>query len=316
MFATVFAQLTGKLESSFVLNALFPALAFSVGALLVGMAGAGGVSAGVSTWERQAGTVQAGIVILAVTGLYLLALVLSGLTLAIVRAFEGYLGPARWFGQSSRSWHDARRMELIATRYAQASIDYPLPDAKEPFDLMPTRLGNIMLSGERYAYERYGADAVVVWPRLFPLLPASAITSLAAPRAQMEQLLVLSVLSGTFGLVGGPYLAASKLALGWALACLVGCLLVACALYRAALGFAVSYASQVRTAFDLHRLDVFGALRVPMPSNRAEERRRWGVINRTLYRNDPADWPYTPVAVPALGPAPASPAARPESAPP
>jgi len=298
MFTTIFDQLVGKLDQRFVLNALLPALVFAVAGLLVGLAGADGVDAGVAAWQRQDGVVRGGVVVLAITGIYVIAIVLSALTLAIVRGFEGYIGPARWFGGKSRAWHEERRSELFDTDYEQAEIYYPPSNAAQRFELLPTRLGNVLLSSERYAYERYGADAVLIWPRLFPLLPKERVDSLAAPRSQMEQLLILSLLSGLFALAAGPYLAISERPLSWALACYGSGGVLAWALQRAALGFAVSYSSELKATFDLYRLKVFDALQVPAARNRDDERRRWEMINQMLYRNDPDGWPYATGAVP------------------
>ncbi len=38
-------------------------------------------------------------------------------------------------------------------------------------DLLPTSLGNILRSRERSPERKYGMDAIVCWPRLWPLLP-------------------------------------------------------------------------------------------------------------------------------------------------
>ena len=60
---------------------------------------------------------------------------------------------------------------------------------------MPTRLGNILRAAESYPHDRYGADAVLTWPRLFPLLPDRLTASLTAARAEIEQVVVAGLFS-------------------------------------------------------------------------------------------------------------------------
>ena len=48
--------------------------------------------------------------------------------------------------------------------------------------VVPTRLGNILKASELYANQRYGLDPVLIWSRLYGLLPESAIATVRAGR--------------------------------------------------------------------------------------------------------------------------------------
>ena len=86
------------------------------------------------------------------------------------------------------------------------------------------------------------------------------------------------------------------------LLCFWGALAVAILAYRSSLGAALLYAEVLRSAFDLYRLDVLAAMRLPAPQNAADERLRWTEVNRLILRNDPLPQPYLPPApTPANG---------------
>lgn len=291
MFATVFTQLTGLLDRNFVLNALLPALVSSIIGLLVVLAGADGVDAGLDAWGRQDGMVQTALVILAVAWLFALATLISSQTLTIVRAFEGYIGPFRWLRQFGEAWHERRRKKWLSKdRYDRVATEYALGS-----DTLPTRLGNILLSGERYPYERYGADAVVLWPRMVSLLTDADKERLAAVRSVLERLLVLATLSVLLSIGSGICFAVSELPWQYPFFSYTGGLALAWTLYEGALGPAVGYSAQLKAIFDLRRLELLEALRAPTPMNRHEERRRWAAINQLIYRNNPdVSWPYVP----------------------
>ncbi len=55
-----------------------------------------------------------------------------------------------------------------------------------PERLLPTALGNVLRSAEDRAGVRYGADSVVVWPRLFPLLPEQLARSVEDEVTQLD----------------------------------------------------------------------------------------------------------------------------------
>ena len=114
------------------------------------------------------------------------ALVLQPLQLGLVRALEGYW-PARVRGRSACAASSARYDALAAAAAPRAAPHAahagrargdgrrrepaapPVP--ADPAWLLPTRLGNALRAAETRAGEPYGLDAVVAWPRLYPLLP-------------------------------------------------------------------------------------------------------------------------------------------------
>ena len=297
MLVSVIDQLSGLVGNRFKLNAFFPALVASflgTGLVLISTVG---VDAGVDEWKSHSGLVQGALGVLAVAGIYAVAAFLDSQSLAIVRAYEGYAGPLKWWGSSAQAWHRARRDRVKQERPETFRSEYTSTAPAADNDLLPTRIGNVMRSGELYATERYGCDAMVVWPRLLPHVPDAEATMLGQSRSSMEQLLILSLILSVFGFAGGIVFAFQPDSSLWSLGALVGGWALAGLLYRGAVEHAMAYSLQLKAIFDAHRLEVFSALQVSLPRNRSEERRRWADITSLLAQNHPdVGWPYASAA--------------------
>ena len=69
----------------------------------------------------------------------------------------------------------------------------------DPETVMPTALGNVLKSAERYPWQRYRLDAVVIWSRLQPLLPAEFADLLQQAKTSLDLLLTLVTFTWLFG---------------------------------------------------------------------------------------------------------------------
>lgn len=306
MFSTVLGQVTGQLEKRFVLNALFPTLVFALALALAVSLGADGPGSAISGWEGD----DAGIkVLIAIGGLGLVFLganVVSNASQTVILVFEGYLPPVSCFAKPGRN-----RQLAIAGRLLEKSRSAPTgpersaaidafqrrfpsyPPHLVAGDLAPTRLGNLLKSAETYAADRYGADAVRVWPRLYPLLPEAMSNSMAAARTSMEFLLTVSLLSALYVPLACLYMIAAGAPLLWILFSLGVASLISFATYFVSFGPTISYGEQLRAAFDLYRLELFKQMRVKMPKNLAEERQAWVDLILLLERGEPDPaWEY------------------------
>lgn len=161
---------------------------------------------------------------------------------------------------------------------------YPLPT--QPQQVMPTRLGNILRNAELYSSDRYEIDAVLMWPRLYNLLPERFIQTIAEAKGSLDFMLVVSALSGIFGLVIGVYLVIVQ-ASGWLfLTYFWGGLFLAWFAYRSALGSALLYAQQIKAGFDLYRNELLKQMRLELPKTPSEEIELWGKIHQFIYSNN------------------------------
>ncbi|MDX6623841.1 MAG: hypothetical protein QOE75_1773 [Solirubrobacterales bacterium] len=296
MFTTVLDQLTGALEKRFLLNAFFPMLIFSLALGLSVAAGADGVLPAIESWEGLDGGIQVLLVIAAAGLIFVAANILANATHTIISLFEGYLPPASWFGRRACDWQLWRARKLLDDddpRSQEESLDrfqrtFPVyPDPLEKMDVAPTRLGNVLRSAETYPKSRYGVDAVRFWPRLFPLIEDPIVSSMVASRTSMEFLLCVSFLAGLYTLVASVVMILMAAPTLWIYIALGVGTVVSFASYFGALGPASTYGEQVRTAYDLYRLELIRKLNYPLPATLAEEHRTWAELTLFLDRGTP-----------------------------
>jgi hypothetical protein len=153
--------------------------------------------------------------------------------------------------------------------------------------VMPTRLGNTLRAAEEHPRTLYGLDLAVVWPRLQPLLPKEASDLAQNARVPLDLMITISWFSALFGL---PLVAYGAIGAdtSWLAIVLAGAgvLAVAYCAYRVAAVAALGYGETLKALVDLHRLKVFTALGIAVPTDRAAERRLWQDLSRALYRGD------------------------------
>jgi hypothetical protein len=217
-----------------------------------------------------------------------LVLVLHPLQLPLVRVLEGYWGtlPGVAALASWRSEHHRRRLEKVSAAFtsaaraatAGASSDvsearaqaaaselmyfYPSPDR-----VLPTALGNALRAAEDKPAQRYGLDAVVVWPRLHPLLSERLAATLDDQRNQLDLAARFSVTFGALVVLSAAFLWKYP---AWLVVSFDAAVLSWLS-YRVAVSVAVRYGESIVAAFDLHRFDLLEALHLPLPKNRADE---------------------------------------------
>jgi hypothetical protein len=293
MVSSVLGQVTGQLGRRFLLNAFFPTLVFSLLVALVVAGGSGGVSGGVDWWDEQSSVIKWLLVIGWVALIFVLANLIANGGLAIIRLFEGYVAPASWLARWGRNYHHWRAAKTLEADRDAFERRFPVyPRSLRTKDLAPTRLGNLLRSAESYPKDRYGVDAVRVWPRLYHLLPEDLRSSMEDARASMEFLLVIAFLATLYAPAAGIYLIAVAGPGSWFLASLLGGTAVALVTYQAALAPAAVYGDHIRAAFDLHRLKLLEAIKVPAPATLEEEQRTWDRVIPFLDRGLPHTWRY------------------------
>lgn len=284
------AQIAGR---RFVRVVLLPSLLFcSLLTVVALVAEERPTGALLRAWKSQPVEAKALLVGGFLMAVLLLAALLDSAQSTLLRCAEGYWGRIAdlLLGRFGRRCH---RLRLL--RSTDGAAHYLYPPTTRLHEVRPTRLGNILKAAELYPHLRYGIDAVLVWPRLFHLLPQGLLGALVTARAELSALLVRSLLSGAFAALGAGYVAARGGPPTLLLSCLWGGTLLAWASYRGALNAALVYGQHVRAAFDLHRADLLEALgeeRRPAPG---AERERWQRICLFWHRGVPAHHEIPPV---------------------
>jgi hypothetical protein len=239
--------------------------------------------------------------VLLTAGVVVVGLILQPMQLPLVRLLEGYwgsagVGPA--LAAPLVAAHERRREALRAAskprdpddqaaRAAAVAAAWRLRHAYPGGPLLPTRLGNTLRAAEYRAGRPYGLDAVLAWPRLYPILPAEVRAGVDDLRLQLDVAVRFAAMFVASAVVSAGLL----LTHGWWLLLPLGLLLLAVISYAAAVSAASAYGMAVESAFDLHHLDLRTALHLRLPDDRAAERAQ----NRTLslfFRGVPTDLTY------------------------
>jgi Flp pilus assembly protein CpaB len=297
MFSAVLKGITGSLERRFVLTLFFPSLLFW-GALLTVIALTADIQDLLVSWNKQSVEVRALQIGGGLIWVVFFAHVVSHHRTWLTRQFEGYWD---WpLGDRLRRWRTKRHVQLLGelaasgnAGYERIYYAYPLPNETE--QVMPTRLGNILKNAELYPLRQYEADAVLLWPRLYAVLPESFVGALADTKASLDLMLILSALGGVFAVVAGG----AVLVVGgpwWLfLACFAGALTIAHAAYISGLRAAIPYAQFIKSAFDLYRGDLAKKMGYTLPTSHDAEIAFWRNLGQFIYRGiaeDPSAIPY------------------------
>jgi hypothetical protein len=283
MFNTGLSTVTGQLDRRFLLNAFFPVGVVLLAIVSVAISSFTTFAAAASWWTRQENAVQVLLAIASVAVVFVLANALSNNMLWVTRLYEGYLKPKVLTNAARRYRYGKFEKAVKKGNVEKVRNEYPLVPAPSEWEhVLPTRLGNILRNGETYPSQRYGVDAIRVWPRLYHLIPDTLRESMASARASMESALAVAFLAGVFAPVAAVMMLASGEPTAWTLVVLWGAIAISVVAYHSALPAAASYSEHVRAAFDMHRLALLAQLQMPMPVTADEERYLWAHVVRFM----------------------------------
>ena len=176
-----------------------------------------------------------------------------------------------------------QQLELQLKREVDPLIRYYEKRRREEFPvgegLMPTRLGNIMAASYDYASQRYGIDAITLWPRMLPLLTQKGYDIIVKQeRIKMDFFLDLCVLSIIFS-----FECLLIVPIGTNLWFLLGAFLsftAAYCFYLLASAGAINLGRTIRSAFDLYRYHLLSDLYGLLPTNWEEEMELWEQLSQ------------------------------------
>jgi hypothetical protein len=260
-----------------------PAVVFWVGGILAWMLSRGGWVAldQPATWlAARPAPVQLAIIILGLLAATASALVVERTTLPVLRLLQGYWNwplsglrerlRARVERRASR--HQRRWEELAPAVQEQRANSAQIAEFERLEEMLrrlpvsanqylPTRLGNILHAAERRPTEKYGLDAVVVWPQLWLCLPAVTQQELANARLALDRAVAAVIWGALFVLF--------TLFTPWAIVVSVGVVSISWAFWLPQR--ATAFADLIEATFDVHRIALYSALRWPLPANPADE---------------------------------------------
>jgi hypothetical protein len=240
-----------------------------------------------------------GIVVLVAT------VILQPFQIGVVQLLEGYWAAApdgrvrsaatrRVIGIATE--FQRRRFRLLEamrtanlTELERARLELELEGYPEPSKMMPTRLGNVLKAGEQRAGGRYGLDADLVFPYLYPFLRQPFQTAWDDLTNQLDSaahlfvtfLLATTISAGLLLPSGGD---------GWWLTIPPIFSFLAWLSYRSTIAAARQQSRLLAAAFDLHRFDLLTAMRLQLPRDPQEELQ----LNRQIMEMVLADLPGQP----------------------
>ena len=233
------------------------------------------------------------------------AVLLQPLQVALVRLLEGYWGDRKLMRSLADRGRERQRTRLERLderastpvtgpddpRFADsvaAAAELPRLFPEDKLDLLPTRLGNVLRAAETRAGSPYGLDAIVAWPRLYPLLPDTVRSVMDDRRDQLDTAARFCVAFAAAAITSFALLVLHPLWLGVP----VACGLLAVLAYRAAVAAGLAYGEAIRAAFDLHRFDLLRALHLPLPPDRSTECERNAELSEFLIQGTEVDFRY------------------------
>lgn len=288
MFTNVLNQITGRLDSRFILTLFFPSLLFWGGITAVYFAPTS-LETVVTEWRVQNTDLQTMQIIMTLAWVTFFAYLLGNQLVWLTKLFEGYWG---WFPvlgsrlANRRRLHYQQELKWLNDNGQYEPIYYGFPFPDEPEEVMPTRLGNILKNAEQYSYKRYDIDAVLLWPRLYAVLPENFMKSFESAKASLDFMLVVSSLSLLFAFITGIYLLVIQSAWWLFLLCFLGGLVIARLAYQSALEAAITYGQLIKSAFDLYKAVLCKQLGYDQPKSLAEEREFWRSLYDLVHRGE------------------------------
>ncbi len=279
-------KLGGQLGRRFLLAVWLPNVLFWGGLAALAVTGRGWTDAA-RWWHERGVEARTALVLATVAASLVVGSVWSAQLPPLTRLLAGY-----WPGlpglaalRDRRTGRHRRRHRTVMTDpkvFVREASYYPLAED----DVMPTRFGNVLRSAEAHPYDRYGIDAVLVWPRLYPVLPSRFAAQLAAAASDVDLMVTVFGLGLAFAGAGGA-LAAALLSWWAAVACCAGGLLVALIAYRGAVHTAFVYAALVKSAFDVHRGLLIDALGLERPVSWSTELAQWRQLGKVWLQGAP-----------------------------
>jgi hypothetical protein len=300
---TVGGRLTDRLTAGSV-----AALAFWLGGLLAWTQSRGGLESlrEPTDWlRRQPPFSQAVVVVVLLLVVGASGMVVQRLAQPALRLLEGYwpswLDPVRdrlvrrvgdRVAAEEAEWQQLAQTVLgCATPDPRKATTFRLLDHRRrrrpssPDQLMPTRLGNILRAAESRPADKYGLDAVAVWPCLWLVLPDATRQELTAARAALSAAVAASVW-GAFFLIFTPLSP---------LAAPIGLVIVLAALLVWVPSRAEVFGDLLEAAFDLHRFALYRQLQWPLPTDPQHEPADGARLTSYLWRGSHDSSPtFTP----------------------
>lgn len=282
-------HITGLFPRRFVFNALLPTVVFGSASAAVAIVSFSSFSAASTKWSSLDLASQALVVLAYLAVMWFVSAAVASQWRGIVRLYEGYPLKRIFKGRApGRRWHEVRMEELDEETGQGVRRYYRYPQGEDERNLMPTRLGNVLLAAESYPRDRYRIDPIIFWPRLYPLLPEQVQREHEEYIINYEFPLVVSFEAALTTLLSATMLVLTRQSPGLFLAVLLCGMALSYAFYHLSLSAAEEYGEQLRSAFDLYRDRLLDAW--PTVPDVMDEREAFRAIREFVVEADRPAW--------------------------
>jgi len=278
----------GKLADRFAAVSV-PALVFWLGGLAAWTVHQGSLAAVTRQlgWlDRQGAGVQVTVLVTVLLALAGSGIVVGELAAPVLRLLEGYW--PRWADplrlRLSRRLAERAAAEAPAWQKAYERVQPSADPSAEDLAVYarlerrrrrhPSSPGNILRAAERRPFDKYGLEAVVLWPRPWPALPENLRSDLLAARASLDQ----AAIAGVWGVL---FCAFAPLTF-WVIP--IGLGVAATAVIAVIPGRAQAFGELMEAAYDQYRTSLYTQLRWPLPANPHQERVEGHRLTSYLWR--------------------------------
>jgi hypothetical protein len=245
-------------------------------------------------------------------GIIILSIIMVPLQLVIIRLFEGYWPKifypftiiGKWMQKNKfdniqneedkelekiDEQDNEKKKEIISKYHLKRILSYPDPEDKR---ILPTGLGNILRAAEDLVPIKYGLDAIITWTRLYIFLPDNIKTLLNDQRTKLDLSTRLSFIFLISTIISSLFFV--KISLLSLIPIATFILFIIC--YKGSKQVAFGYGQLIHTAFDLYRFDLLKQLKVSLPKNIEEEKKKGQEISSFLAAGEglPENFEYEP----------------------
>jgi hypothetical protein len=298
MFSEIQKGIGDFLGSRFILTILIPILLFNF-LITILVASCFSFTDTISFWDSLSSLCHF-IIIFFFLGINLFqSFIFSGVLGSILRLYEGYGWESFPFGKRLANlgiiYHKniifnlsdscKKTEEQLNKDYFKIYMNYPPSTRME--NVMPTLIGNRLKNLELYPLLRYQIDAVIIWPRLFAVLPDRLLQNIGVAKSKIDFMLAVSFLSLLFSFVGGcislflsPFYVFTI--------CFGGGLIFTWIGYQGLVYVSGTYCELIKVAFDLHRNTLLKAIDFDIPTSLKQDRDRWSYISQLWYKGAPS----------------------------
>ncbi|MBK9498681.1 MAG: hypothetical protein IPO06_04715 [Leptospiraceae bacterium] len=162
--------------------------------------------------------------------------------------------------------------------------------------ILPTRLGNIIAAFENYSFDKYGIDAVLLWPRMIPILEKeNYLNIIAQEKGIFDFLLNLFYIVLVSGLLSISAYSYSQNVTGSVISLMITIISLPI-IYYGLISSAIAWGNTIKVSFDLYRNQLWKQFRLTNDCSPEDELVIWRMLS-TFIREKSASNFYTELNV-------------------